>query len=206
MYVIIPLIFSFVNVDSNDKTVYIKTAYSSSILQSELKNLRSSMSYIITIEAVVETNNIDKTTNISKEVVHTSLPATLRGNTSPRAPHLRLVKAGYNKVSIKWSAPHSGNGEKVIEYLVKYQIMDVNGSSSVQGTGKIQSALTKTDIEITGLAMGILYGFSVKVSVVVYCSPQFFIFSSCFEYHDFRLFFLGHHRQWGEPIFSKIVC
>ena len=110
------------------------------------------------------TNITDKTTNISQDVVHNSLPATLKVYTSPRAPHsLRLVKVSYSNASITWSAPLTGNGEKIMEYLVKYQIMDVNGSSPVQGTEKIQSALTKTNIEITGLTMGILYGFSVKV-------------------------------------------
>ena len=135
--------------------------------------MHSGVSYIITIEAVVITNTIDKTTNKSREVVHNILPATLSVNTSPRAPHsLRLVKVGYNNVSITWSAPRTGKGEKAMEYLVKYQIMDVNGSSPMQGTEKIQSALTQTNIEITGLTMGMMYGFSVKVRVTV-----FFVFS-----------------------------
>ena len=98
--------------------------------------------YIITVQAVVITKILDNTTNISQDVVHNSLPATLKVNTSPQAPHsLRLVKVSYSNASITWSAPLIGNGEKIMEYLVKYQIMDVNGSSSVQGTEKIQSAL-----------------------------------------------------------------
>ena len=133
----------------------------------EFKNLYPSALYTIAVQAVVITNIVDKTTNISQAVVHNSLPASLSVKTSPRAPHsLRIVKVGYSNASITWSAPLTGNGEKFIEYLVKYQIMDVNGSSTVQGTEKIQSALTKTDIEITGLTMGILYGFSVKVRTI----------------------------------------
>ena len=44
--------------------------------------------------------------------------------------------------------------------------MDPNGSKILIGTEKIQSALTKTNINITGLAMGFMYGFSVKVWII----------------------------------------
>ena len=143
---------------------------SSSLLNILFLNLRPSTIYEVSVEAVVILNEVDKTTNETKEMVfHKSLPTTLTCKTSSKSPHsLRLVKVGYSNVSFTWSAPNTGNGERIVEYLVQYNTMDTNGSRSVQGTGKIQSALRKTYFEITGLAMGFLYGFSVKV-----CSIEF---------------------------------
>ena len=151
--------------DSKNNAISIKTFNaSSSLLESLFLNLRPSTTYEVSVEAVVILNEVDKTTNETKEIVHKSLPTTLTSNTSPKPPHsLRLVKVGYSNVSFTWSAPNTGNGERILEYLVKYNTMDTNGSKSVQGTEKIQSALTKTYFEITGLTMGVVYGFSVKV-------------------------------------------
>ena len=142
---------------------------SSSPPQKKFLNLRPSTTYEVSVEAVVILNEVDKTTNETKEIVHKSLPTTLTCHTSSNPPHsLRLVKVGYSNVSFTWSAPNTGNGEKIVEYLVRYNTMDTNGSRSIQGTEKILSALTKTYFEITGLTMGFLYGFSVKV-----CSMEF---------------------------------
>ena len=140
---------------------------SSSRLKSLFLNLRPSTIYEVSVEAVVIINEVDKTTNETKEIVHKSPPSTLTCHTSPKPPHsLRLSKVGHSNLSFTWSAPNTGNGERIVEYLVKYNTMDTNGSRSVQGTEKIQSALIKTGVEITGLTMGFLYGFSVKVCCI----------------------------------------
>ena len=163
--------------DSKTNVISIKTFNaSSSPLKSLFLNLRPSTIYEVSVEAVVILDEVDKTTNETKEIVHKSLPSTLISNTSPKPPHsLRLVKVGYSNVSFIWSAPNIGNGEGIVEYLVKYNTMDTNGSRSVQGTEKIQSALTKTYFEITGLTMGVVYGFSVKVCFH-YADLNFMIF------------------------------
>ena len=160
------MLYTNVLLDSKTNVISIKTFNaSSSPLKSLFLNLRPSTTYEVSVEAVVILNEVDKTTNETKEIVHKSLPTTLTSHTSPKPPHsLRLVKVGYSNVSLAWSAPNTGIGETIVEYLVKYNTMDTNGSRSVQGTEKIQSALTKTYFEITGLAMGFLYGVSVKVS------------------------------------------
>ena len=164
------MLYTNVLLDSKTNVISIKIFNaSSSPLKSLFLNLRPSTTYEVSVEAVVILNKVDKTTNETKEVVHKSLPTTLTSNTSPKPPHsLRLVEVGYSNVSFTWSVPNTGNGERIVEYLVKYNTMDANGSRSVQGTEKIQSALRKTYFEITGLTMGFLYGFSVKV-----CSIEF---------------------------------
>ena len=112
-------------------------------------------------------DEVDKVTNQTQKVSYNSLPAFIKCHTSPKSPvSLRLVKVGYTDVSITWSPPPAtGKGETIKEYLVRYVTMDTNGSNTVKGTEKIQSALAKTNINVTGLAMGSLYGFSVKVYV-----------------------------------------
>ena len=134
-------------------------------LKSSFQNLASSATYKFNVEAVVVIDQVDKVTNQTQKVNHNSLPASLICHTSPKAPvSLILVNAGYTDVSITWSPPLiTGQGETVKEYLVRYVTMDPNGSKILKGTEKIQSALTKTNINITGLAMGFMYGFSVKV-------------------------------------------
>ena len=129
------------------------------------QNLPSSSPYKINIEAVVIIDEVDKVTNTTQKVSHASLPASITCHTSPRSPiSLRLVNVGYTDVSITWSPPPTtGKGETIKEYLVRYVTMDTNGSRIMTGTEKIQSALTKTNVNITGLAMGFMYGFSVKV-------------------------------------------
>ena len=162
------MLYTNVLLDSKTNVISIKTFNaSSSLLKSLFLNLRPSTTYEVNVEAVVILDEVDKTTNETKEIVHKSLPTTLTSHTSPKPPYsLRLVKVGYSNVSFTWSAPNIGNGEGIVEYLVKYNTMDTNGSRSVQGTEKIESALTKTYFEITGLAMGFLYGFSVKVCCI----------------------------------------
>ena len=159
------MLYTNVLLDSKTNVISIKTFNaSSSPLNILFLNLRPSTTYEVSVKAVVIINEVDKTTNETKEIVHKSLPTTLTCHTSPKPPHsLRLVKVGYSNVSFTWSAPNTGNGENIVEYLVRYNLMDTNGRRSVQGTEKIQSALTKTYFEITGLTMGFLYGFSVKV-------------------------------------------
>lgn len=76
---------------------------------------------------------------------------------------MRLVKVGYTDVSITWLPPTTGIGESIKEYLVRLVTMDTNGSKVLSATEKVQSALEKTNIKITGLAMGFKYGISVKV-------------------------------------------
>ena len=156
--------------DSKTNVISIKTLNSSfSPPKILFLNLRPSTIYEVSVEAVVILNEVDKTANGTKESVHKSLSTTLTCHTSSKPPHsLRLVKVGYSNVSFTWSAPNIGNGEKIVEYLVRYNTMDTNGSRSIQGTEKILSALTKTYFETTGLTMGFLYGFSVKV-----CSMEF---------------------------------
>ena len=138
---------------------------SSNGLKSTFQNLQSSTPYKINVEAVVVIDQFDKNTNQTQKVSHNSLPASLACNTSPRSPiSLRLVRVGYTDVSITWSPPpNTGKGERIKEYLIRYVTMDATGSKVMAGTEKIQSALTNTNINVTGLAMGILYGFSVKV-------------------------------------------
>ena len=143
----------------------IKTINGSYGLKSTFQNLPSSSPYKINIEAVVIIDEVDKVTNQTQKVSHTSLPASLTCHTAPKPPvSLRLVNVGYTDVSITWSPPPTtGKGETIKEYLVRYVTMDTNGSKILTGTEKIQSALAKTNVNITGLAMGFLYGFSVKV-------------------------------------------
>ena len=114
--------------DSKNNAISIKTFNaSSSLLKSLFLNLRPSTTYEVSVEAVVILNEVDKTTNETKEIVHKSLPSTLTCHTSPKPPHsLRLVKVGYSNVSFTWSAPNTGNGERIVEYLVKYNTMDTN--------------------------------------------------------------------------------
>ena len=134
-------------------------------LKSKFQNLVPSAPYKFNVEAVIIIDQIDKVTNQSQKIRHNSLPVSLTCHTSPRPPiSLRLVKVGYTDVSIKWSPPPTtGKGETIKEYLVRYVTMDPKGSNILTGTEKIQSALTKTNVNITGLAMGLMYGFSVKV-------------------------------------------
>ena len=187
-YCILPLIihlpleyfcFFFFFTDHTDKLDSINRVRASSNLQIVYQNRIPSIAYKVYIEAVVLTTSIDKKTNGTIRVTHNSLPATLVCHTSPRAPHsLSLVKADYNNVSITWSPPYNiGAGEIVTEYLVKYQTMAADGRSLVQGTEKVQSALAKTNLEVTGLVMGMMYSFSVKVSVLVTLLVVFVFFS-----------------------------
>lgn len=97
-----------------------------------------------------------------------SLPSTITSNTSPKPPHtLIFVNADLYSISISWSPPLMlARGENVIEYHVRYFIMDFNGSVTIVGSQKIQSALKKTYIKITSLAQGEVYQFSVKVFII----------------------------------------
>lgn len=94
-----------------------------------------------------------------------SLPLTTTAYTSPKPPHsLIFVNADLFSISISWSPPPMlGPGENVIEYNVRYSLMDNNGSSAIVGSKKIQSALNKTNINITSLVQGEVYQFNVKV-------------------------------------------
>ena len=155
--------FSYLK-DIDDNVVAVKIING---LKSNLKNLPSSAQYKVNIQAVVVIDEVDKVTNQTQKVSHTSLPASITCHTAPKPPvSLRLVNVGYTDVSITWSPPPTtGKGETIKEYLVRYVTMDTNGSRIMVGTEKIQSALTKTNVNITGLAMGFMYGFSVKVRI-----------------------------------------
>ena len=133
-------------------------------LKSTFQNLHSSTLYKINVEAAVIIDQFDKVTNQTQKVTHYSLPASLGCHTSPRSPiSLRLVKVGYTDVSITWSPPNTRMGKTIKEYLVRYVTMDATGSKVMAGTEKIHSALKNTNINVTGLAMGFMYGFSVQV-------------------------------------------
>ena len=138
---------------------------SSNDLKSIFKNLPASAQYEINVEAVVTIDQIDKVTNQTRKVSHNSLPASLTCHTSPKPPmSLRLVKVGYTDASITWTPPNTGKTEVIKEYIVRCVTMDTNGSKVIIGTERVQSALKKTNINVTGLSMGYMYGFSVKVS------------------------------------------
>ena len=156
--------------DAKDNVVAVKTNNgSSNVPKSTFQNLPSSTSYKINIEAVVIIDEVDKVTNQTQKASHASLPASITCHTSPRSPiYLRSVKVGYTDVSITWSPPPTtGKGETIKEYIVRYVTMDTNGSRIKTGTENIQSAMTKTNVNITGLAMGYMYGFSVKVRIFI---------------------------------------
>ena len=67
-----------------------------------------------------------------------SLPLTTTAYTSPKPPHsLIFVNADLFSISISWSPPPMlGPGENVIEYNVRYSVMDNNGSSAIVGSKK----------------------------------------------------------------------
>ena len=94
-----------------------------------------------------------------------SIPSIITTYTSPKPPHtLVFVSAELHSVSISWSPPPMlATGEVVNEYFVKYSRMDMNGSRIIVGTQKIQSSLKTTNINVTSLAQGEVYQFSVKV-------------------------------------------
>ena len=112
---------------------------------------------------------LDASTLYKVEVVaivgkYESLPTSMTSHTSPKPPHsLNFVNADLHSVAISWSPPNFGTGEIVKENLVKYSIMDLNGSRVMAGTQKIQSALKKSHIKVESLAQGTIYQFSVKV-------------------------------------------
>ena len=138
---------------------------SSNSLKSTFQNLQSSTPYKTNVEAVVIIDQFDEVTNQTQKVTHNSPPASLGCHTSPRSPiSLRLVKVGYTDVSITWSPPpNTRMGKTIKEYLVRYVTMDATGSKVMAGTEKILSALKNTNINVTGLAMGFMFGFSVQV-------------------------------------------
>ena len=69
-----------------------------------------------------------------------SLPLTITTYASPKPPHsLIFVNADLYSISISWSPPPMlVPGENAIEYNVRYSMMDINGSSTIVGSEKIQ--------------------------------------------------------------------
>ena len=100
-------------------------------------------------------------------ISHQSFPASINIYTSPNPPSsLRVGKVDLHSISITWVAPKIAKGSTITEFLVKYVVLNNEGSSSITGTEKIQSAQKISSFLITDLAMGTLFGISVAVTTL----------------------------------------
>ena len=137
------------------------------IVKSQVKSFEDLLpaeSYIIKVVAIIPPEQFS--TSFGKvSVSHQSFPASINVYTSPIPPsNLRVGKVDLHSISITWVAPKIVKGSTIAEFLVKYVVLNNEGSSSITGTEKIRSAQKNSAFLITDLAMGTLYGISVAVT------------------------------------------
>lgn len=121
--------------------------------------------YTIKVVAIIPQEQLN-TSLREVSVSHQSLPASIFVYTSPKPPEsVQLNDIGLHSASIAWVAPQIARDSIITEFLVKYEVLNNEGSKYITGTKQIRSAQKNTNFEITDLAMGTLYGISVAVTM-----------------------------------------
>ena len=108
-----------------------------------------------------------------------SLQSWLHVITKPNSPSTpNLVNISYHCAAINWKPPSKiAVGAIVLDYHVKYVMMNHFGNKTILGSEMVQESRNKTFINLRGLSQGTTYGISVQViyfSTLYLCYLDYF--------------------------------